>query len=88
MQELIDKAVETIESAANGISGASMAGDVAYAQTRHAEIVAAVKHLPAEVGAAIQQKADEMLAICSHRDIRKSNALNWAIGELLAPFCN
>ncbi len=88
MENTVDEAVATIESAANGISGASMVGDVAYAKTRHAEIVEAVKQLPAEVGDAIRQKADEMLAICSHQDIHKSNTLNWAIGDLLAPFCD
>jgi hypothetical protein len=88
MQNAVDEAVATIESAANGISGASMVGDVDYATTRHNEIVEAVKALPSDVGTAILQKAAAMLIACNQRDMHKANMLNIEIGDLLAPFCD
>lgn len=88
MENAVDEAVAIIESAANGISGAAMVGDVDYATTRHNEIIEAVKALPAEVGAAISQKAASMLKACNRRDMHTANSLNIEIGDLLAPFCD
>jgi hypothetical protein len=88
MESAVDEAVSTIESAANGMAGAIMAGDVAYATARHAEIADAVKSLPAAVGTAILQKADNMLVACKRRDLNAGFTLNVGISELLEPFCD
>ena len=88
MENAVDEAVATIESAANGMAGATMVGDVAYAQTRHAEIADAVKLLPEEVGTAILQKADNLLGACKQRNLNKGCELNISISDLLAPFCD
>lgn len=88
----IDKAVAAIESAANGISGATMMADVAYAQTRRADIGFAAETLRREGVKvdvdAIISKADEMLTACRHQAIAKAVELNIEIGELLAPLCD
>ena len=88
MENAVDEAVSTIESAANGIAGAIMVGDVGYAKKRHAEIADAVKSLPASVGTAILGQVDNMLVACRQRDMHSGFTLNIAIGELLAPFCD
>lgn len=88
MENAVDEAVATIESAANGIAGAIMAGDVGYAQERHAEIADAVKSLPASVGTSILQQADNMLMACKQGDMHAGFTLNMAISNLLAPFCD
>ena len=91
MKELIDAAVATIESAANGMAGAGMVADVTYAKTRHSELVGAAKVLKdnkAGVDAAgIVTRADEMLGACGRRDIVNLNRLNIEISDLLAPLC-
>jgi hypothetical protein len=92
MKELIDAAVETIESAANGISGAGMVADVTYAKGRHKQLVDAAKVLKdnkAGVDAAgIVTRANEMLGACERRDIVNLNRLNIEIGDILAPLCD
>ncbi len=90
--EVIDDAVMAIESAANGISGAGMVADVAYAKGRQSELNDAVAVLKKE-GVKIDlpgitARANEMLACCERRDIVNLNRLNIEISDILAPLCD
>jgi hypothetical protein len=91
MEEQFEKAVADIESAANGIAGAVMAGDMAYAQKRRTDIGFAAEVLRrngAKVDVdSIITSADKMVEACRHRDMHSSFVHNVKIGEILAPLC-
>lgn len=88
--EKIDNAVALIESAANGMSGAAMMADAAYAAGRRTEIRAALADLSGTGidTAALAAKADRLMECCRRGQVHQAVQLNIEIGEILAPLCD
>lgn len=90
MKKTVDEAVSEIVSAANGIGGAALVGDVTYASGRRADLGVAAEHLR-HTSLRVDDllaKADNMVAACRRRDPHTATQLNIEIGEMLAPFCD
>ena len=81
------RAIDAIEAAALGISGAALTRDVAYACQRHEELLVAAQGLPGLNLSILCLKAGRQLRACARGDQEGARRVALEITRMLA-FCS